>query len=202
MSRLNELGRTFRDKIQQFDLQVSYELNIIPWQSTVSCSPAGLQCPVRLAARACWMSASVNSGALLSNIISAITLPDLKIVQWRQSFVLSLIKCHTLRRSSSVHLHLSEPWAVFIQLDCWPRWWYTMEWAVPFASAAWKRKMFQVNIWSHLYRSHWIPHNVHFTSHPVYFFSKYSFSGWMKRFVLSILNQIISGGNKGNDMTL
>ncbi len=31
---------------------------------------------------------------------------------------------------STVYFHLSELWAVFIQLDCWLRWWYTVEWAV------------------------------------------------------------------------
>ena len=28
------------------------------------------------------------------------------------------------------HLHLSECWAVFIQLDYWFRWWYAVKWAV------------------------------------------------------------------------
>ena len=30
----------------------------------------------------------------------------------------------------TVYLHLSEPWAVYIQLDWLLRWWYTVEWAV------------------------------------------------------------------------
>ena len=33
------------------------------------------------------------------------------------------------------HLHLSECWAVFIQLDYWFRWWYAVEWAVSSESA-------------------------------------------------------------------
>ncbi len=31
---------------------------------------------------------------------------------------------------STVYHHLSKCWAVFIQLDCMLRWWYTVEWAV------------------------------------------------------------------------
>ena len=34
----------------------------------------------------------------------------------------------------TVYLHLSELWAVFIQLDYWLRWWYTVEWAISSAS--------------------------------------------------------------------
>ncbi len=40
---------------------------------------------------------------------------------------------HTLSEKiahSTVYLHLSDRWAVIMQLDCWLRWWYTVEWAV------------------------------------------------------------------------
>ncbi len=36
---------------------------------------------------------------------------------------------------STVYVHLNELWAVFIQLDCMLRWWYTVEWAISSESA-------------------------------------------------------------------
>ncbi len=51
--------------------------------------------------------------------------------EW-QLFQLSML-CPALSEKiahSTVYLHLSDRWAVAMQLDCWLRWWYTVEWAV------------------------------------------------------------------------
>ena len=56
---------------------------------------------------------------------------------WRNSMMIGQERMmrwvHTLSEEtaySTVYHHLSECWAVFIQLDCMLRWWYTVEWAV------------------------------------------------------------------------
>ncbi len=42
-----------------------------------------------------------------------------------------VITSHSQKKTAhcTVYHHLSDLWAVFIQLDCWLRWWYRVKWA-------------------------------------------------------------------------
>ena len=60
--------------------------------------------------------------------------------QWFNGFIFRVHKMHFSQlfstalsekiAHSTVYLHLSDRWADVLQLDCWLRWWYTVEWAV------------------------------------------------------------------------
>ncbi len=70
---------------------------------------------------------------------------------------------------STVYLHLSDCWAVITQLDCWLRWWYTVEWAVSSES-----------VMSHVI--HWIqitsPHHLNMSQEKVMTIWNGCWSSW------------------------
>ncbi len=75
---------------------------------------------------------SPHNFRLLQGSLCPKSLLQMRLLQLKSLCTLSEITAH-----SAVYLHLNELWAVYIQLDCSLRCWYTVEWAISSESASW-----------------------------------------------------------------